>query len=155
MNKEYRERLFAIINQIDDFTEYAAAADEAKKQGKEAGANTAEENTAPEDAEQDEEMKGPNSDRKVRYSQEFKEMIVHLHADEKWPFKQITEKYGVSKPTITKWCCDARYINKIKVDYEAKEIQRIMEENKKMKEENAFLKRVITMTFGTNMEGIA
>ena len=38
------------------------------------------------------------------YTEEFKNKIVRLHLDEGRKFRSITEEYGVSKASISKWC---------------------------------------------------
>lgn len=38
------------------------------------------------------------------YEPEFKKKIVRLHIEQGWTYKNITEEYGVSKASISKWC---------------------------------------------------
>lgn len=38
------------------------------------------------------------------YEPEFKKKIVRLHLEEGRTYKSITQEYGVSKSTISKWC---------------------------------------------------
>ena len=40
------------------------------------------------------------------YEQEFKNKIVRLHIEEGRTYKSLTEEYGVSKASITKWCSE-------------------------------------------------
>ena len=39
------------------------------------------------------------------YTPEFKKKIVRLHLDEGRTYKSITAEYGVSKASISAWCC--------------------------------------------------
>ena len=79
-------------------------------------------------------------------------MIVRLHKEERWTFNEITGKYGVSKATITKWCSDARYENQAILQKKTKELQDTMQEYEKMKQENIFLKKIVIMMLGQQME---
>ncbi|MCC8066817.1 MAG: transposase [Clostridiales bacterium] len=106
-------------------------------------------------AEMPEGWTGPNHDTKKRYSPEFKKMIVRLHCEEGQSVKNITNQYGVSKATITKWCSDARYENMARANNSEKELQAVREENARVKDENIFLKRILVMLFGKEMEGLA
>ncbi len=40
------------------------------------------------------------------YTPEFKKKIARLHAEEGRTYKSITTEYGVSKASISKWCCE-------------------------------------------------
>ena len=79
-------------------------------------------------------------------------MIVRLHRDEGRTCESITNEYGVSKATITKWCSDARYIDMAKMTTAENELQKAIEENRKIREENAFLKKVVILMCGSSME---
>lgn len=155
MNKEYMRKLFEVLGQIDDLAEplkekqEQIAAQEAKA-AKEMRGETC----------MDGETEIPKWATKIvpdrinsrRYSKEFKKMIVRLHKDEGWTFTKITEEYGVSKATITKWCSDARYENTAILQEKSRELENIQQEYEKVKEENIFLKRIVIMMFGKEME---
>lgn len=147
MNKEYRKKLFDILNQIDELA--GPPTEEIKEKPEEGRVKEAALN---EDV--GEPIKGPNHDTRKRYSPEFKKMIVRLHRDEGRTYNSITNEYGVSKATITKWCSDARYENRAKMVEQTKELQNIIEENQKIKEENAFLKKILILLFGKEMGGL-
>ena len=147
MNKEYRKKLFDILDQID---ELAGPVEE--MQERTAGESRKEAVQKDEDGES---CKAPNHDTRKRYSSEFKKMVVRMHRDEGRTCESITNEYGVSKATITKWCSDARYENRAKLDEQTRELQNIIKENQKMKKENAFLKKILILLFGKEMEGLA
>lgn len=155
MNKEYMSKLFDVLSQIDDLAEPLK-----EKQ----------EQIAAQEAKAVKEMKGetcmdgeteipkwatkivPDRINSRRYSKEFKKMIVRLHKDEGWTFTKITEEYGVSKATITKWCSDARYENTAILQEKTKELQDTQQEYEKVRQENIFLKRIVIMMLGYEME---
>lgn len=155
MNKEYMSKLFDVLSQIDDLAEPLK-----EKQ----------EQIAAQEAKAVKEMKGetcmdgeteipkwatkivPDRVNSRRYSKEFKKMIVRLHKDEGWTFTKITEEYGVSKATITKWCSDARYENTAILQEKTKELQDTQQEYEKVRQENIFLKRIVIMMLGYEME---
>lgn len=155
MNKEYMSKLFDVLSQIDDLAEPLK-----EKQ----------EQIAAQEAKAAKEMKGetcmdgeteipkwatkivPDRINSRRYSKEFKKMIVRLHKDEGWTFTKITEEYGVSKATITKWCSDARYENTAILQKKTKELQDTQQEYEKVRQENIFLKRIVIMMLGYEME---
>lgn len=143
MSKEYRKRLFDILNEIEELSEpilseeVGSAASEKSEQP--------EENASWKSAEK-------NCDHKKRYSPEFKKMIVKMHRDEGRTCASITEEYGVSKASITKWCSDVRYENKAKLEETSKELQNMRQEYEKVKEENTFLKKIVILLFGKEME---
>lgn len=155
MNKEYMSKLFDVLSQIDDLAEplkekqEQMAVQEAKAV-KETKGETC----------MDGETEIPKWATKIvpdrinsrRYSKEFKKMIVRLHKDEGWTFTKITEEYGVSKATITKWCSDARYENTAILQEKTKELQDTQQEYEKVKQENIFLKRIVIMMLGYEME---
>lgn len=147
MNKEYRKKLFDILDQID---ELAGPVEEIREKPAEESRKEAVQTD-----EDREPCMGPNHDTRKRYSPEFKKMVVRMHRDEGRTCESITNEYGVSKATITKWCSDARYENRAKLDEQTKELQNIIKENQKMKEENAFLKKILILLFGKEMEGLA
>lgn len=155
MNKEYMSKLFDVLSQIDDLAEPLK-----EKQ----------EQMAAREAKATKEMKGetcmdgeteipkwatkivPDRINSRRYSKEFKKMIVRLHKDEGWTFTKITEEYGVSKATITKWCSDARYENTAILQEKTRELQDAQQEYEKVRQENIFLKRIVIMMLGYEME---
>lgn len=147
MNKEYRKKLFDILDQID---ELAGPVEEMREKTAQEGRKE-----AVQIGENGEPCKGPNHDTRKRYSPEFKKMVVRMHRDDGRTCESITNEYGVSKATITKWCSDARYENRAKLDEQTKELENIIKENQKMKEENAFLKRILILLFGKEMEELA
>lgn len=147
MNKEYRKKLFDILNQID---ELAGPVEEIREKPAEERRKEAVQIEG-----DGESCKGPNHDTRKRYSPEFKKMVVRMHRDEGRTCESITNEYGVSKATITKWCSDARYENRAKLDEQTRELENIIKENQKMKEENAFLKRILILLFGKEMEELA
>lgn len=155
MHKEYMSKLFDVLSQIDDLAEPLKE----KQEQMEA-----------QEAKAVKEMKGetcmdgeteipkwatkivPDRINSRRYSKEFKKMIVRLHKDEGWTFTKITEEYGVSKATITKWCSDARYENTAILQEKTKELQDTQQEYEKVRQENIFLKRIVIMMLGYEME---
>ncbi|MCD7866813.1 MAG: transposase [Clostridiales bacterium] len=157
MTREYRKRIFEILDQIDELTEplmplekppqaeAEAPGSEGKEQKEEGRKSAGRPDTA--DMELPEGWTGPNHDTKKRYSPEFKKMVVKMHKEGR-TFESITNEFGVSKATITKWCSDARYANWEEIKDKEKELQAIREENAKIKEENAFLRQVLVMMFG-------
>lgn len=146
MNKEYRKKLFDILDRIDELTEPFE-----EKQDK-----AIESNTKCMDGEKEIEIyEGgvkPERENVRRYSREFKKMVVRMHRDEGRTFDSITEEYGVSKATITRWCSDARYENKAKLDETTRELQNIRRDYEKVKEENVFLKNIVILMFGKGRE---
>lgn len=143
MKKEYREKLFEILDKMDELTEMNGIIPEEKEQ-------PAAEKIPPE-MQEGTKFSEPNHDTRKRYSSEFKKMVVHLHRNEGRTFQSITNEYGVSKATITKWCSDARYLDMTKLTTAEHELQKVVEENRKIKEENAFLKKVVILMCGSGM----
>lgn len=155
MNKEYMSKLFDVLSQIDDLAEPLKEKQEQM---------AAQENKAVKEMKGETCMDGeteipkwatkivPDRINSRRYSKEFKKMIVRLHKDEGWTFTKITEEYGVSKATITKWCSDARYENTAILQEKAKELQDTQQEYEKVRQENIFLKRIVIMILGYEME---
>lgn len=107
---------------------------------------------APEASKEEAMNPGANHDTRKRYPPEVKKLIVRLHTEDGYSFERITREYGVSKATVTKWCSDARFVNKINLGKKEQEMQKIIEENKKIREENMFLKRIVVLLFGQGME---
>lgn len=155
MNKEYMSKLFDVLSQIDDLTEplkekqEQMAAQEAKAAKEMKGETCMDgENEIPKWA----TKIVPDRIKSRRYSREFKKMIVRLHKEEGWTFTKITEEYGVSKATITKWCSDARYENTAILQEKTKALQDTQQEYEKVRQENIFLKRIVIMMLGYEME---
>ena len=155
MNKEYMSKLFDVLSQIDDLTEplkekqEQMAAQEAKAAKEMKGETCMDgENEIPKWA----TKIVPDRIKSRRYSKEFKKMIVRLHKEEGWTFAKITEEYGVSKATITKWCSDARYENTAILQEKTKALKDTQQEYEKVRQENIFLKRIVIMMLGYEME---
>lgn len=84
------------------------------------------------------------------YEPEFKKKIVRLHIEQGRTYKSITDEYGVSKASISKWCsefseeCQAKAqlnpetANEIEM---MKENFRLRKELEEAKKENSFLKK--------------
>lgn len=84
------------------------------------------------------------------YEPEFKKKIVRLHFEQGRTYKSITDEYGVSKASISKWCsefseeCQAKAqlnpetANEIEM---MKENFRLRKELEEAKKENSFLKK--------------
>lgn len=155
MNKEYMSKLFDVLSRIDDLTEplkekqEQMAAQEAKAAKEMKGETCMDgENEIPKWA----TKIVPDRIKSRRYSKEFKKMIVRLHKEEGWTFAKITEEYGVSKATITKWCSDARYENTAILQEKTKALKDTQQEYEKVRQENIFLKRIVIMMLGYEME---
>lgn len=155
MNKEYMSKLFDVLSQIDDLTEPLK---EKQKQMAEQEAQVAKEMKGETCMDGENEIPKwatkivPDRIRSRRYSREFKKMIVRLHKEEGWTFTKITEEYGVSKATITKWCSDARYENTAILQEKTKALKDTQQEYEKVRQENIFLKRIVIMMLGYEME---
>ena len=84
------------------------------------------------------------------YEQEFKNKIVRLHIEEGRTYKSLTEEYGVSKASISKWCsefseeCQQKALanpdNKNELEL-MKEVRQLRKELEEAKKENLFLKK--------------
>lgn len=152
MKKEYREKLFEILDKMDELTEMQGIVQEEKEHPEVASIEKLEDEKIPTEPQGVEKFSGPNRDTTKRYSKEFKKMIVRLHRNEGRTCESITNEYGVSKATITKWCSDARYMDMAKMTTAENELQKAIEENRKIREENAFLKKVVILMCGSGME---
>lgn len=84
------------------------------------------------------------------YEQEFKNRIVRLHIEEGRTYKSLTEEYGVSKASISKWCnefseeCQQKALSdpNARNDLELmKENNRLRKELEEARKENLFLKK--------------
>ena len=84
------------------------------------------------------------------YEPEFKHKIVRLHLEEGRTIKSITNEYGVSKASVSKWCeefnkeCQALSLQDPTAVNEAdlmKENLRLRRELEEAKKENLFLKK--------------
>ena len=72
---------------------------------------------------------------------------------EKVTFEDLTAQYGVSKATITKWCKDKEYSDSLDTANMRKHVELVEKENKKLKEENIFLKRTFNFMFAKQEKG--
>lgn len=147
MSKEYRQKLFDILNQIDELAEPTGESQEKTPVKDETKCMDGEK-----EIEKYQNGISPERIQSRRYTPEFKKMIVRMHRDEGRTFESLTAAYGVSKATITKWCSDARYENRAKLDETTRELQSIRQDYEKVKEENAFLKKIVILMFGKEME---
>ena len=84
------------------------------------------------------------------YTPEFKKIIVRLHEEEGRTYKSITAEYGVSKASISKWCCEFSKECQIKAQTNPdvpnemelmKENLRLRKELEEARKENLFLKK--------------
>ena len=84
------------------------------------------------------------------YEPEFKQKIVRLHLEEGRTIKSLTNEYGVSKASVSKWCtkfskeCQEKSQNNPSITNEAdlmKENRKLRQENEEMKKEILFLKK--------------
>ena len=80
------------------------------------------------------------------YTPEFKKKIVRLHEEEGRTYKSITAVYGVSKASISMWCCEfskeCQSSPEAKEDYDnMMEMLRLKRENEELRKENLFLKK--------------
>ena len=142
MNKEYRKKLFALMDEIDDLAKMGIRLEK-------------EEVTGEVEMPQEPEPTGPNHDKTRRYSANFKKFIVNMHKIHGMTFSEIAQRYGVAKATVTKWCTDARYIDAIDLEVMKSKIEALEKENEKLKEENTRLQKMIAFTFGQGLEAQA
>lgn len=103
MNKEYRKRLFALMDEIDDLAKMGIHLEKEEVTGE------VEMLQEPEKAQPKIEVKkskiddipeeptGPNHDTTRRYSANFKKFIVNMHKIHGMTFDEITQRYGVAK----------------------------------------------------------
>lgn len=84
------------------------------------------------------------------YTPELKRKIVRLHEEEGRTYKSITDEYGVSKASISKWCSEfsKECQNQAKITPDTPNEMDIMKENLRLrkeleeaKKENLFLKK--------------
>ena len=84
------------------------------------------------------------------YEQEFKNRIVRLHIEEGRTYKSLTDEYGVSKASISKWCsefseeCQQKALANPDAQNELelmKENNRLRKELEEARKENLFLKK--------------
>lgn len=84
------------------------------------------------------------------YEPEFKKKIVRLHIEQGRTYKSITDEYGVSKASISKWCsefskeCQSKAVANPEKANEMdlmKENLRLRKELDEAKKENSFLKK--------------
>ena len=153
MNREYRKRLFDLMNEIDDLAKMGIGLEKEEITG-EVEIPQKNEKVQPEIKtkkvieEIPEEATGPNHDKTKRYSATFKKFIVNMHRIHGLTFDEIADRYGVSKATVTKWCNDARYVDGISLEAIRAKTEVLEKENEKLREENARLQSMIAMAFG-------
>ena len=84
------------------------------------------------------------------YEPEFRKKIVRLHIEQGRTYKSITDEYGVSKASISKWCgefseeCQSKAQSTPDAPNELelmKENQRLRKELEEAKKEALFLKK--------------
>ena len=71
------------------------------------------------------------------YEPEFKKKIVRLHLEQGRTYKSITEEYGVSKASISKWCSEfsTECHEKAKINPETINEAELMKENLRLRKE--------------------
>ena len=79
------------------------------------------------------------------YEPEFKKKIVRLHLEQGRTYKSITEEYGVSKASISKWCSEfsTECHEKAKINPETINEAELMKENLFLKKAAAFFAKEI------------
>ena len=84
------------------------------------------------------------------YEEEFKRKIVRLHLEEGRTIKSLTNEYGVSKSSVSKWCEEFRKECQIKSQNSSTALNEanlmkanlmLRRENEEMKKEILFLKK--------------
>lgn len=154
MNREYRKRLFDLMDEIDDLAQMGIKLEKEEITGEVEMPQEPEKKQPTQcknvivDEEIQEDGTGPNHDTTKRYAASFKKFIVNMHKIQGKTIDEITQRYGVSKATVTKWCSDARYIDGISLEAMKKKIEAIEKENEKLREENAKMQRMIALAFG-------
>lgn len=158
MNREYRKRLFALMDEIDDLAQMGIKLEKEEITG-EVEMPQEPEKKEPAQRKADEviyeEGTGPNHDTTKRYAANFKKFIVNMHKIQGKTIDEITQRYGVSKATVTKWCSDARYVDGISLEAMKGKTEALEKENEKLREENARLQRMIALAFGQGKEAQA
>lgn len=161
MNREYRKRLFALMDEIDDLAQMGIKLEKEEITGEIEMPQEPEKKepvqckSAAADEEICKEENGPNHDTTKRYAASFKKFIVNMHKIQGKTIDEITQRYGVSKATVTKWCSDARYIDGISLEAMKGKTEALEKENEKLREENARLQRMIALAFGQGKEAQA
>ena len=157
MNKEYRKRLFALMDEIDDLAKMGIRLEKEEVTG-EVEVPQEPEKVQPKSEDKKnkieeipEEPTGPNHDTTRRYSANFKKFIVNMHKIHGMTFDEITQRYGVAKATVTK-CTDARYVDGINLEAMKSKTEALEKENEKLREENARLQKMIALAFGQGLE---
>lgn len=158
MSKEYRKRLFALMDEIDELAKMGIQLEKEEITGEveipqdpvKVQSKIVTKTFTPEDI--PEEPTGPNHDTTRRYSANFKKFIVNMHKIQGMTFDEITQRYGVAKATVTKWCTDARYIDVINLEAMKSKTEALEKENEKLREENARLQKMIALVFGQGLE---
>lgn len=161
MNKEYRKRLFALMDEIDDLAKMGIHLEKEEVTGEVEMLHEPEKAQPKIEVKKNkiedipEESTGPNHDTTRRYSANFKKFIVNMHKIQGMTFDEITQRYGVAKATVTKWCTDARYVDGINLEAMKSKTEALEKENEKLREENARLQKMIALAFGQGLEAQA
>ena len=99
MNKEYRKRLFALMDEIDDLAKMGIRLEKEEIAG-EVEMTQEPEKVQPKREEKKnrieeipEEPTGPNHDTTRRYSANFKKFILKMHKIQGMTFGEITQRY--------------------------------------------------------------
>lgn len=158
MNREYRKRLFALMDEIDDLAQMGIKLEKEEITGEVEMPQEPEKKQPTQcknvivDEEIQEDGTGPNHDTTKRYAASFKKFIVNMHKIQGKTIDEITQRYGVSKATVTKWCSDARYVDGINLEAMKSKTEALEKENEKLREENARLQKMIALAFGHGLE---
>lgn len=158
MSKEYRKRLFALMDEIDELAKMGISLEREEISGEVEVPQRSEKVQPKIEAKNSkieeipEEPTGPNHDTTRRYSANFKKFIVKMHKIQGMTFDEITQRYGVAKATVTKWCTDARYVDEFNLEAMKVKTEALEKENEKLREENAKLQKMIALAFGQRLE---
>ncbi|MDO4649360.1 MAG: transposase [Eubacteriales bacterium] len=140
MNSEKRKKLIELMDEIDrllgDDETLAEAVKEVKEEEAKESVRAATEVT-------EGQPTGPNHNTRVRYTMDFKKMIVGLHLEAGKTFTELTNQYGVSKATITKWCSNDRYIRNLNQNVAQVELEKMQKRCEELVKENDILKKTI------------
>lgn len=161
MSKEYRKRLFALMDEIDELAKMGISLEREEISGEVEVLQRSEKVQPKIEVKKNkieeipEEPTGPNHDTTRRYSANFKKFIVKMHKIQGMTFDEITQRYGVAKATVTKWCTDARYVDEFNLEAMKVKTEALEKENEKLREENAKLQKMIALAFGQGLEAQA
>lgn len=158
MSKEYRKRLFALMDEIDELAKMGISLEREEISGEVEVPQRSEKVQPKIEVKKNkieeipEEPTGPNHDTTRRYSANFKKFIVKMHKIQGMTFDEITHRYGVAKATVTKWCTDARYVDEFSLEAMKAKTEALEKENEKLREENVRMQKMITLAFGQGLE---